>query len=181
MMAALRGRERPDCARYTCTEMRKPTTGESKSKQVCPISRKGEHAMKIPAFGINIVQQKPVQVQRLNTGSCLSSVTLFLPGGNTVTGTGAFGETNQGKSKMNGILGKLQLGKRQKSYLRTHSPLYHQKALLVEQERKQYRSELKQCKSKQDVKKLRDRKMMEFSAQSHSIDKAPHWQAEKPR
>lgn len=130
--------------------------------------------MKIPAFGIDFGQKKSVQIQNLKQTylSGTSSVSSLLPG--VSSSAGLFGRAETGQDKLNGILDKLRLGSKlsdkEKSYLQKYSPVYHQKSLLIEQDRKLFRSELKSCQSKQDVHSLHQRKIMDNAAQAHSAN-----------
>ncbi len=65
-----------------------------------------------------------------------------------------------------------RLTKDELEYLRAHNPKEYEKAVFIEQERELYKEELKQCRSKEDVKKLKERHMMNFMHQSDIIQRS---------
>lgn len=54
-------------------------------------------------------------------------------------------------------------------YLKKNNPALYQEAMEIKQEKEQYRRELKACKSKEEVEKLKINKMNSFMAQAKSI------------
>lgn len=76
-------------------------------------------------------------------------------------------------SRMSSISEKLKWGQplsgEEMEYLRVNSPELYQKAMLIKSEREQYRRALENCRSKEDVERLRARKMQEFSAQIGAV------------
>ncbi len=54
-------------------------------------------------------------------------------------------------------------------YLRINCPDLYNEAMKIEQEREQYKKELENCRSKEDVEKLNMRKTQEFATQAKSI------------
>jgi hypothetical protein len=66
-------------------------------------------------------------------------------------------------------------------YLKENSPEDYDKAVQVERERAQYKHELEKCRSKEDVKKLNERKLYHFSAEAKSISNTPDISPAKKR
>lgn len=63
--------------------------------------------------------------------------------------------------------------------LAKHAPELYKKAVQIKQEREQYRKELEQCQSKEDVQKVRERKFMQFSAEVSAIQHSSMSKADK--
>jgi len=84
------------------------------------------------------------------------------------------------KSSIDGKLkAGLSLTTGELDYIRSNEPDLYQKALEIERERKQYRKELESCKTKEDVERLKSRKMQGFITEANSIKSNPNIPIEK--
>lgn len=81
-----------------------------------------------------------------------------------------------GKLKAGGLLTDDEL-----EYLRTNSPELYQKAIEIRREREQYKKELENCKTKDDVEKLNAGKMQRFLSAVHNINGNPNITSGKKR
>ena len=88
-----------------------------------------------------------------------------------------------GNSQMQTIQTKLSSGKKltseEKAYLKEKDPAAYQKAVASEQEQKRYEQELKQCRTKEDVQRLRLAHLSSSLSQVNSIQNNPHISEEK--
>lgn len=66
-------------------------------------------------------------------------------------------------------------------YLRINNPELYQKAVEIRREREQYKKELQNCKTKDDVEKLNTRKMQGFVSEVHTINANPNITSGKKR
>lgn len=91
--------------------------------------------------------------------------------------------TSSGDSQMQTIQTKLSSGKKltseEKAYLKEKDPAAYQKAVASEQEQKRYEQELKQCRTKEDVQRLRLSHLSSSLSQVNSIKNNPHISEEK--
>ena len=92
-------------------------------------------------------------------------------------------EDIQKSNKISSIDTKLKTGQRlsssEMSYLREHAPDLYEKAVKIEQEREQYKRELANCKTKEDVARLNANKMQQFLSEAKAIDSNPNIPKEK--
>ena len=76
-------------------------------------------------------------------------------------------------NKIAALDGKLkgggELSDEELAYLKEKNPELYQKAVEIKEERKAYRKELENCRSKEDVEKLHTRKLQHFAAQTKTI------------
>ncbi|MDR1702257.1 MAG: hypothetical protein LBR56_05735 [Sporomusaceae bacterium] len=83
------------------------------------------------------------------------------------------------------IIGKLQAGVRlspdELEYLKANAPMEYEKAVQVEREREQYKRELENCKSKEDVEKLNQRKLSQFFTEASAVANNPNISDDKKR
>lgn len=90
---------------------------------------------------------------------------------------------SSGDTQMQTIQTKLSGGKKltaeEKAYLKEKDPVAYQKALSSEQEQKRYEQELKQCRTKEDVQRLRLSHLSSSLSQVNSIQHNPHISPEK--
>ena len=74
------------------------------------------------------------------------------------------------------IYGKLMSGQElspsELEYLRKHSPDLYEKAVKIKQERAEYKRELANCRSKEDVERLRQSKLLGFASEARAISRA---------
>ena len=56
--------------------------------------------------------------------------------------------------------------------LEKHNPIAHQKAKQIKAEREQYRKELENCKSKEEVEELKQRQLAKFSAEMQAVQRS---------
>ena len=91
--------------------------------------------------------------------------------------------SSSGDSQMQTIQTKLSSGKKltseEKAYLKEKDPAAYQKAVASEQEQKRYEQELKQCRTKEDVQRLRLSHLSSSLSQVNSIKNNPHISEEK--
>ena len=78
-------------------------------------------------------------------------------------------ESIQGKMRAG-----LRLSKKELDYLRTHAPLEYEKAVKIEREREEYKRELERARSKEDVSKLKQRKMQQFVTEARAVSQNPN-------
>lgn len=87
-------------------------------------------------------------------------------------------EDQRRSQKISAINGKMlsgaYLSEDEIDYLRTNCPDLYAKAVQIKREREAYKKELNNCKSKEDVEKLRQRKMSEFINEANSIATNPN-------
>lgn len=90
-------------------------------------------------------------------------------------------EQAEGIRKTNAISAidaKLKAGQRLSSqemaYLRAHSPALYEEAVEVERERRQYKKDLENCKTKEDVERLNTQRMQSYLSQAKTIDGNPN-------
>jgi hypothetical protein len=92
-------------------------------------------------------------------------------------------ERTKSNATMSSIQSKLRTGKRltptELAYLKANSPDLYDKAMRIEQERADYKKELRRCRSKDDVEKLRRRRVETFAAEAAAIAKNPNIPQEK--
>lgn len=76
------------------------------------------------------------------------------------------------------LMGKVKAGLRlsgtEMEYLRENHPDAYKQVLEIEKERAEYRRELEQCKTKEDVRKLNQRKLTQFQAEAKAITSNPN-------
>ena len=125
--------------------------------------------------------KKPSAIQRgLSLNDVLSRM---LPGGvaglNKAGGTTGLSKqppTEAEQRKLGEIDLKMKTGAKlsdeEMKLLATHNPMAYQKAKMIKAEREQYQKELSQCRTKEDVEKLRQRKVQQFSAEMQSIQQS---------
>lgn len=93
----------------------------------------------------------------------------------------AFQEDN----KLSAIDAKLRAGDEltddELEYLKQKNPDLYQKAIEIKQERKEYKKELEQCKTKDEVEELQSRKMQQFMVEIKAIKKTPNISEEKKK
>lgn len=65
------------------------------------------------------------------------------------------------------------------AWLKENDPIQYQKALLIKAEREAYKKELERCRSKEEVQKLKQRKMEQFVAEANSIQSSSMSQDDK--
>jgi hypothetical protein len=84
---------------------------------------------------------------------------------------------------MSSIQSKLRTGKRltkaEKAYLKVNSPDLYDQAARIEQERENYKQELRRCRSKRDVEELRRRRALLYAAEANAVANNPNIPREK--
>ncbi|MDL2214033.1 hypothetical protein LJB76_00570 [Clostridia bacterium OttesenSCG-928-O13] len=97
----------------------------------------------------------------------------FASAGKTDETTGAKQIPEAVRKKLGEIGNKMKSGQalspKEMELLEKHDPVAYQKAKQIQAERAQYQRELEQCKSKEDVQKLRQRKVAQFSSEVQSV------------
>jgi len=68
------------------------------------------------------------------------------------------------------MMGGKKLTPEELEYLREHHPELYEKAVKIEREREAYRQELEKAKSKEEVRKIHERKAQEFLAEAKAIE-----------
>lgn len=66
------------------------------------------------------------------------------------------------------------LSQEEMDYLKVHNPQLYQEAVQIRQEREQYKRELENCRTQEDVEKLKARKLQGFLSQSKTIMQNPN-------
>lgn len=91
--------------------------------------------------------------------------------------------STSGDSQMQTIQAKLSGGKKltaeEKAYLKEKDPVAYQKALSSEQEQKRYEQELKRCRTKEEVQRVRLSHLSSSLSAVNSIKNNPHISEEK--
>jgi len=76
------------------------------------------------------------------------------------------------------IHGKMMAGKElskdEMEYLRANNPELYQKAVDIQKERELYKQELASCRSKEDVEKLKQRRLHQFASEAKAISSNPN-------
>lgn len=83
-------------------------------------------------------------------------------------------KSNTLQSMMGKVKAGLRLSNSEIEYLRENHPDVYRQVLEIETERAEYRREAEQCKTKEDVRKLNQRKMTQFQAEAKSISSNPN-------
>lgn len=79
------------------------------------------------------------------------------------------------------MLSGLHLTQQELQYLRENSPADYQKAVQIEKERQEYKRELEQCQSKEDVEKLNQQKLQQFCTEAKTVAGNPNIPAAKKK
>lgn len=93
------------------------------------------------------------------------------------------GSTESPNTKVELLHSKLKRGEELSSselnFLKQNSPGLYEKAVKINQERKEYKQQLESCKTKQDVEKMKNLKMNRFAKEIEAINRSPLSQSEK--
>lgn len=94
-------------------------------------------------------------------------------------------EQQRKTNRLANLHGKLQSGmkltKDEMEYLKTHSPEEYERAVKALKEREQYKKELANCRSKEDVERLRQQRLQQFCTEAKAIANNPNIPADKKK
>lgn len=125
---------------------------------------------------INLSQNTTVQNTRRNSNSKKTEKQNKSPKNNKVINFGATTEDSNGlKNMLNPLISinKFKMGgkltQEEMEILKEKYPLYYKKAVEAEEHTKVYKKELENCKTKEEVDQLHERKVQEYHAKSQAI------------
>jgi hypothetical protein len=103
----------------------------------------------------------------------------FMPKGNENSSLSVYAsykkqiEDSQKQWRIYSIVSKLKSGMKlsgsDMEYLKTHAPALYEEAVKIEKEREEYRRELEQCRTKEEVQRLNTQKMQQYLSEAKAI------------